>query len=703
MVKRSLSYPVMMNSNIKVSQQSTRPEVYKSLFEGSPDAMLLIENNLFVACNSATLNMLKLSSEEELFELHPSVLSPLKQPCGEYSKVKAEQMMAIAYDKGSHRFEWIHIDKDNKPFRVEVLLTRLNLENRNLIHVVWRDISAVYEKYRQLEISKIFYDSVADAIMITDENAIIIEVNSAFEHITGYSFKEAVGQPAGFMKSGKYNADFYRKMWDAILINGQWKGTLYDKHKSGVLYKKQLRIQSVKNSYGVVENYIAVFTDDSQQANYEKKLRQLAYYDALTNLPNRRLILKSLNQKIGLSGNSQQFSLCFIDVDNFKHINDSHGHYVGDRILKEMTTRLTPLLENEDLLGRMSGDEFIFVIHEQVEPQELAKIAQRVIAVFKEPIVVGHTKIALSISMGISSYPHHGLSLNDILISADVAMYRAKELKGSHFHIYDEELGETFRLESLMHQNIENALASQSFVPYFQPQLDLKTNQYCGSEVLARWFTDEGAEIGTHQFITYAEKSGQIKPISEMIMSKSMAIIANSDDLVNKHISLNLSGVQLSSLSLYDEIIDILTKTGLPYECLELEVTESMLIECFETASQSLVKLRKLGVKVALDDFGTGYSSLSYLKKFPIDTIKIDKCFIDDIVGGPQETNESFVIVKGIIQLAHALGLEVVAEGIEHPEQLALLRDVGCDKIQGYYYAKPMSFTDLNNQLTLQN
>ena len=246
-------------ADIPLNKRNNRPELYKSLFDGSPDAMLLIEDNLFVACNNATLNMLKLSDESELFAIHPSTLSPEFQPCGQLSSDKAELMMSTAYAQGSHRFEWIHIDKNQRPFRVEVLLTRLSVESRNLIHVVWRDISAIYEKYHQLEISKIFYDSVTDAIMITDEKAKIIEVNSAFEHITGYSFDEAVGQSAGFMKSGKHDADFYRKMWDAISINGQWKGTLFDRHKKGHLYKKFIKIQSVKDEHGAIQNYIAVF------------------------------------------------------------------------------------------------------------------------------------------------------------------------------------------------------------------------------------------------------------------------------------------------------------------------------------------------------------------------------------------------------------------------------------------------------------
>ena len=681
----------MNDTQVSIKESNYRPELYKSLFDGSPDAMLLIEDNLFVACNDATLKMLQLSAESDLFAMHPSKLSPEYQPCGLLSVDKAEQMMAIAYEQGNHRFEWIHTGKNKRPFRVEVLLTRLSVQNHNLIHVVWRDISTIYEKYHQLEISKIFYDSVTDAIMITDENARIIEVNSAFEHITGYSFKESVGQSAGFMKSGKHSADFYRKMWQAISISGQWKGTLYDRHKEGHIYKKFIKIQAVKNEHGVVENYIAVFSEASQQAHYEKRLRKLAYYDSLTDLPNRRLILKSLNQKVALAS-QQTFALFFIDIDNFKRINDTYGHYVGDEILKEVKARLLPLLSKGDLLGRMSGDEFILVANYHTNDSILAKKAEQILAVFTKPVAVANHQIDIALSVGISRFPAHGKTLKDILINADVAMYQAKSLQGCQYYIYEQALGDAYRKAGILTKEITKALNSRQFVPHFQPKMDLKTNNYCGAEVLARWFDETGNQVPTSEFIPCAENSGQIKAISELVMLKAANLIVDHQSINLQRVSVNISGAQLSSKRLYDELLSIIHQTNVPYQLIELEVTESQLIENFDTAKEALTQLRKLGIKVALDDFGTGYSSFSYLKQFPIDTIKIDKCFIDDIVCEADESNESFVIVKGIIQLAHALGLEVVAEGIETPDQMTTLAAIGCDKIQGYYYAKPMDF-----------
>ena len=436
------------------------------------------------------------------------------------------------------------------------------------------------------------------------------------------------------------------------------------------------------------------FSDASQQANYEKRLRKLAFYDSLTDLPNRRLILKSLNQKASVESR-QPFSLFFIDIDDFKHINDTYGHYVGDQILKEVKARLQPILSKEELLGRMNGDEFILVANYHASPEILHKKAQQILQAFKEAVEIDNQIINVSLSIGISSFPKDGENLKDILINADVAMYKAKSHKGGYFCIYEQVLGDAYRRAGILTNQISAALDSSQFIPYFQPKLDLKTNSYCGAEVLARWFSGDGKQIPTGDFIPCAESSGKIKEISEMVMAKAAQLVVICKDVDTQRISVNISGAQLSSLNLYDELISIVERSKLPYHLIELEVTESQLIENFENAKDALTQLRKLGIKVALDDFGTGYSSFSYLKQFPIDTIKIDKCFIDDIVSATAQKNESLVIVKGIIQLAHALGLEVVAEGIETQAQLNILSDIGCDKIQGYHYAKPMSFMDL--------
>jgi len=674
------------------------PDFQKYLAEGASSPMAVIDGEFIVVCNSSMSKMLKVSAEQNHQLKHPLNFSPVKQKCGKLSSTKAEKMRYLAFKNKEHRFIWTIIDNDKQERELPMVLLPFKVGSRNYLHLTVHDNRSHYIDYNNSLIARVLSNNVNDAVVIADLNGCILEVNSSYTDITGYQSIEVLGKTVFFSIAEKLGAEQHKKLWDIVSLKGEWQGQLHEHRKNGQLYKQQVCIKTVKGIEGNIENYVITFYEEKINEEYEKRLKKLAYYDLLTDLPNRQLISKFLNRKISLNSEQENFSLLYIDIDNFKSINEAFGHQSGDLVLKLVASRLKSIVKKQDLLGRVSSDEFILVVDKQIGIESLTKLTQRIISVFKSPMRLENISLRLSLSIGISSYPQHGKSLNDIWAKADLAMSHAKEAIGSHFRIYDDVLEEEYRLESFMSQEIEQALAKRSFIPYFQPKLDLKTNSYCGAEVLARWFKEDESEVRTYQFITYAEKSGQIKAISEMIMGKAINSVAHTtDEIQDKRISLNLSGTQLSSVTLYDDVLEILNEANLPNEYLELEVTESKLIESFDIASQSLIKLRKLGVKVALDDFGTGYSSFSYLKKFPIDTIKIDKCFIDDIAMEPIVENESYVIVKGIIQLAHALGLEVVAEGIEHKEQLELLRELGCDKIQGYCYAKPMPFGELSS------
>lgn len=677
----------MLSRSVSLNECSSL-DIDNSLFSRSADAMLLIENNMFIACNDATLALFQLTDKKALYNSHPSRLSPEFQPCGAKSKIKAEQMMALASKNGSHRFEWQHKNSKGTNFPVEVLLTRLNDSGRQLIHAVIRDLSCHQIQAKKLQISKLFYNNVTNAIMVTNADLTIVDINPAFTAVTGYSREETIGQKAGFMKSGKHNQAFYSDMWQQLKQAGHWEGVVYDRHKKGHVFPKHLRIDTVCHHQDKIENYIGVFSNATQKSAYEKKLKKLAYYDQLTKLPNRRLLLDKLKQKIiDHELSLENFSVFLIGLDNFKLVNDTEGHLLGDQVLKLASQRIKAQLNKQDFLARISGDEFAILVNGTNEQSNI-KTCQSVINAFKHPMLINEINVDVAISIGVSCFPFHGKTSSDLLGQADIAMNQVKMVKGSAYALYDNALGKQVKFSKAMYLDIKQALNLQQFQAFVQPKLCLKTQTVCGAEALARWIKPDGRCVPTHDFITVAENTGLIDSLSMQIFAKSCDMIAKQALQDSFRLSINISGEQLSNSNLYEEICQLIKKQGVNFHHIELEVTESQLIDSFDVAKTSLAKLRELGITVALDDFGTGYSSFSYLKQFPVDVIKLDRSFVKDL--GTENNAENEVIVAGIIKLAHALGAKVVGEGVETLQQLTILTKLQCDVIQGYYFQKPM-------------
>lgn len=677
---------------MKSSDNSKEFSYYKSLFEFSGDAMLLLDNYRIVDCNQATLDMLGYQSKEQIFSLQPSDLSPEFQADGRPSKEKADEMIQKALTNGSLRFTWTHIRADGEEFPAEVLLTAISHQGKSLLHVTWRDISEQDKRLKDLILAKNVVDNTSEGILITDRNAIIVDVNHAFCQITGYNKLEVIGKKSGFMKSDRHTPEFYQALWKQLVDTGSWEGEIWDRHKEGYVYPKYLKINAIKNSYGQIDYYVGIFSDISEQKQNEQTLQQLAFYDPLTDLANRRLFHDRLEQNIHVCARANKKLAVFaIDLDNFKSINDTQGHQKGDLVLIEVAQKLCEKCSRKsDTIARMGGDEFMIIYHDIKTEKDVSLYAESLLETMRMSYDFGNQHVDLTGSLGISLYPKDAKTTQELISHSDIAMYQAKQKGGNRIEFYAQEVKDRLFHSIALEKEIKLGLERNEFVPFYQPKIDLETGQVVGVEALARWQHSERGLISPAEFIPLAEESDLIIQISQQILAQICQFIKSShtvgaDDF---HIAINISARQLSSRSLFEDVHDMINEFAINPRQIELEVTESMVMENMDIAIASLKLFRSVGMNIALDDFGTGYSSLSYLKTFPIDILKIDRSFIKDI--NDDRFSSDNMIVQAILTMAKSIGLKVVAEGVEDKCQLDYLKSVGCEMVQGYFYSPPL-------------
>lgn len=662
--------------------------LYRVLFENSAQAMLVLENNVFVACNRAAMDLLKVDRKSKVRRLHPASLSPPVQPDGVMSEVKAEHMITLACERGRHTFEWVHRNANGLDFTVEVELTTLEYRSRKLILVRWRDLAERDEAYKQLQFCRALFQGVTDAVVVADENNRIVDVNAAFTSLTGYERIEALGQPSGFMKSGRHPKPFYQRMWHMLNQDGGWEGEVWDRHKNGHVYPKSLKINVIRNLQGDIRHYIAIFRDSSQQKEHERKLQELAYYDPLTKLANRRLLMERLEQR--LLANDRDHSrtaLLSIDVDEFKSVNDTYGHPVGDELLVEIARRLSSVIRACDTLGRMSGDEFLVISDVSRHEDDIAVLAEKLVAEIERPFHISGKQLGSSLSIGIAFYPRDADSSSELISHADMAMYQAKRQKEGSYCFYDQSIGDYHHLKLDLAKGMKEAILSESFTAYFQPIVNLSNHSVYAYEALARWFDPERGSVNPEEFILLAEETGMIQSLSEQVFRRCCEFLRHMGDAAEFKLALNLSAQQLKSRTLVEWLKGLSEEQGVSLSRFKVELTESTLISSLDLVTHNLRALKALGVDIVLDDFGTGYSSLTHLKSFPIDCIKIDKSFVRDLT--ECQTSDNYLIVKAIIKMAQSLRLRVVAEGVETESQLDLLQRLGCDQAQGYFFSRP--------------
>ncbi|VAW73031.1 Sensory box/GGDEF family protein [hydrothermal vent metagenome] len=543
--------------------------------------------------------------------------------------------------------------------------------------------------WKNNQLTRVF-ESTMEGIMITNTKGTILAVNPAFTEITGYTAVEAIGKTPEILHSGHQDEAFYEDMWRTLLATGHWQGEVWNRRKSGEVYPEWLAITAIHDDSGKTSQYAALFSDISEQKKNAKQLAHQAYHDSLTDLPNRLLFDDRLNMALAhAQRNNTMLAVMFLGLDRFKNINDSLGHAIGDRLLQDVAERLTQSMRQEDTVARMGGDEFTILLSHILHADNAAEVAEKILAAFEQPLHIDGHELFITFSIGISIYPGDANQSESLKKNADTAMYRAKERGRNNYQFYIPAMNARALERLTLENRLRHALERDQFLLYYQPQMHLDTGQIVGIEALLRWRTEQGELISPAEFIPLLEETGLIIPVGEWVLQQ--ACRQNSAWQAAAHpplrVAVNLSARQFGQRDLLSQVLDCLVTTGLQAQYLELEITESIMMDAAHGKLEILETLRQAGLQLAIDDFGTGYSSLSYLKQLPIDTIKIDQCFICNAAHDPEDA----AIVKAIITLAHDLKRKVIAEGVETQEQLALLRTLGCDEIQGYLLSRPLA------------
>ena len=551
-----------------------------------------------------------------------------------------------------------------------------------------QDVTFIKRSQEELLLAAKVFETSMEGITITDSNGKIQMVNSAFTDITGYTAKEAIGKNPRILKSDRHDHKFYSDMWESLVRTGQWQGEIWNRRKSGEVYPEWLSITAVKDNNGQTVNYVAVFHDMSELKEKEAQVHHHLYNDPLTGLPNKTLFMDRLSVIIDKTReNRTPVAVMILDLDNFKHVNDTYGHSFGDILLQMVAKRLASGVRKEDTMARESGDEFLFLLNRLSRQETSADVAMRVMELMEKPFHIRGEDVYLTCSIGISLFPADGREPEELVKNADIAMHRTKEMGKNSYQLFTSTMNDRVRKRMLLENSLRKALNRDEFIVYYQPKVSLSTGKITGMEALVRWKREDGFLVSPVEFIPVAEETGIIVEIGERVL-KDACLTAKqlNDEGHDFKVSVNLSPKQFRHTRLLDQIMQTLSASGLSPGSLELEITEGTVMEDERTAINLLKALKKKGVFLSIDDFGTGYSSLQYMKQLPIDIIKIDRSFIKDI---PDSEND-MAITSGAISMAHALHLKVIAEGVETEEQVKFLRELNCESYQGYLCSPPV-------------
>ena len=553
-----------------------------------------------------------------------------------------------------------------------------------------RDITLVRKAERERRIAIAVLGSMNESVAVLDRDFSFISINPAFTRTTGYTEREVIGQSASLLDSTQHDVAFYNRIRQKLATEGHWAGEMWQRRKNGQEFLCQIESTATEGIYGEHRVYIAVITDITQQKRAEQELRYLANFDTLTNLPNRAMFSERLSRAIVRARRqNHRIAVLFLDLDRFKDINDSLGHTAGDRILRAAAMRLQETVGEHQTVARLGGDEFTVVLENLDQPEDADKIAREIIMAFEAPLVLDdRQEVVISPSIGISLYPDHGQVPTELLKQADTAMYQAKAAGRRTFVRYDDSMEIANRRRAQLSSALHKVLDRGELRLVFQPRLSLSSRRITGVEALLRWTSEEYGEIPPIQFIPLAEESGLILEIGEWVLREACLTLHrwHQAGMTELNVAVNVSVLQLLRGDFAEIVRRVLADTGVPPHALELELTESVLMANAEQTSAKLQSLREMGVSLAIDDFGTGYSSLAYLKRLPITTLKIDKTFITDLNRDPDDT----AITTTVITMAHSLGLNVVAEGVESETQLRFLDHFRCDEIQGHWLSRPV-------------
>ncbi len=680
----ALSQEIARNQAVQVILAESEQR-YRNLFDKAPVGHVLkrLEDKYFVAVNQAFSDITGYTLAE-LRALAPGELTPAR-----YRAMEDEQLAQLRQTHRYGPFQKQYRRKDGQFVSVRLngsLVT--GVDGEELILFIVEDITEQERTIARVNLLAQAFQQSGEGIAIIDASEVIIDVNHAFTKITGYTREEAIGQNCRFLAALRENHTCNEQMRAALEETGFWQGEVWDQHKNGQASPKWLMISAVKDDSGAISHYIGSFTDISERKIIEERIHFLAHHDSLTQLPNRHSLLLRLEDVFAEAAAAKTpIAVMFIDMDNFKNINDTLGHHVGDLLLIEVARRLNGIVGGLDMVARLGGDEFVVVLVNP-EHERIVLTAEVLRSSLTQTYVIENKPLHSSPSIGISVFPTDGDNVEDLMKNADMAMYRAKAAGRNNYQFFTPCMNSLANERQQIETALRQAITRKQLWLVYQPQVSISTGKIVGVEALLRWQHPELGMVPPDRFIPIAEENGMIIPIGQWVLETALAQLAQWRKMgaTELRMAVNLSARQLRKENIVDDIVATLARHKLGKGALELEVTESVAMLYPEQNAELLSELRERGVELAIDDFGTGYSSLSYLKLLPLDRLKLDRSFIREIETDPNDA----AISAASILMAHELGLTVVAEGVENQVQLGLLKDMGCDYVQGYYLSKPL-------------
>ena len=578
----------------------------------------------------------------------------------------------------------------------------IQLNGKRAVVVLARDVTQRVDDEHELRIAAAAFET-QQGMIITDEFNRILRVNQAFSTITGYSSKEAVGQRTSMLSSGRQSLAFYQSMWQQLKAVDLWQGEIWNRRKNGEIFPQWLSISAVRNIQGKVINYVASIDDNSERKAAEERIQHLAFFDGLTDLPNRRLLLDRLQHVLdGCVSSGECAALMFLDLDGFKNINDLHGHHIGDKVLCMVAARLNGAVRVSDTVARLGGDEFVVLLeHLNKQPEQAAMQVEHVttllLAKLAEPYQIGGLELHSSASIGVTLFNDKSYSIDELMQRADLSMYEAKAAGKHTVRFFDPRMQEAVSERLNLEQDIRRGLMSEEFIPYLQPQFD-DNGCLIGAEVLARWQHPQRGLLSPAAFVEVAELAGLIETLDMQMLQKAchqLALWSRQSATASLSLSVNLSARLLYQPNFVERVFQTLERSGAAPYRLKLELTETLLLDDLPGAITRICELKAHGIRFSIDDFGTGYSSLAYLQQLSLDQLKIDQSFVREL---PGDTN-SLAIISAICALASSLQLEVIAEGVETHEQYIALLELGCRSFQGYLFGRPMPLIEFERLL----
>ncbi|MCG7979310.1 MAG: EAL domain-containing protein [Candidatus Thiodiazotropha endolucinida] len=662
------------------------------VLEQSPASVMITDINGIIEYVNPRFEKVSGYSAEEVVGKNPRILKSGDKTKEEY-KAMWDSLLAGREWRGIFHNK----RKDGSIYWESASISPLRDDRGQITHfiAVKEDVTAQKRAEDQLRMNATVFDTTQEGIMVTDADNLIKTVNPSFTRITGYSSEEVIGQSPSILSSGRHDDGFYEELWDSVLHKRYWSGEIWNRRKDGSVYPEWLSIAAIPDEQGIAKEYVAVFSDISKHKENEEQILYQANYDALTGLPNRSLFSDRLDQAIGSALREQwKLAILFVDLDQFKMVNDTFGHVMGDELLQLVAKRISDCVRESDTIARFGGDEFVILLQDVSDMDAVAHIATKVIDKITKVFTLYEREIFIGASVGITIFPDDAMNADSLLRNADMAMYQAKDRGRNNYQFFTASMQKRTLERQQLELDLRLAVQRSELEIYYQPVVDAEFEKIVSVEALLRWNHPHRGIVNPGVFIPLAEDSGLIGPIGEWVLQGACEQLnrwhnSGHSDL---RLAVNLSSRQRELGLEAGYLQQILQESNLDPDMLSLEITESLLLRDTEEAITWLSSFKTLGVNLSIDDFGTGYSSLSYLKRFPVDILKIDRSFVSDL---PENTGD-VKLVKTIVAMADSLNLGLIAEGVETKAQADFLVQNGCSNLQGYYYARPMSAADMS-------